>query len=196
MYFDQYNSGTASRFWLIQYATNGLDFVDFSSVSNLVASTWHRYSTVSFRDIPGVDNNPEFAVRFVSKFGSDIEYLAVTESSNYSPAGTLWLDMIGFSGESIPQEPGEDPNDPTDPSDPPDPPDPITPPELTLMKTPELRLSWPAVARDFILEFKSDWSAEWVQVGEAAEELEGKMVIPVEPDQPARFYRLRKPTEP
>ena len=37
--WDQYNSATASRFWRVQFTTNGTDFIDHALVTNSTASS-------------------------------------------------------------------------------------------------------------------------------------------------------------
>jgi hypothetical protein len=180
LFWDQYNSSSASRYWRIQYTTNGSDFIDFSLSTNSSASIWQRRRSVNFQNVPGAENNPNFAIRLVSEFASDSTYAPVSDASNYSSSGTLWLDMVGFSGESLPD----------------DPPDPPTAPVLVLSRTPELRLSWPTSAREFFLEAKDDLSAEWTRIETAPEQKDGQFQLVVEPNSEARFFRLRENSGP
>lgn len=177
LFWDQYNSATASRIWRIQYSTNGSEFLDFVSFTNLTASTWLRRRSVSFREVPGVANNPAFALRFVSDFASDSDYAAVSDASNYGTAGTLWLDMVGLSGEPLPSQPE-------------------TPPELTISRTPDLLLSWLLSARNYVIEFKNDWAGEWTSLNSPAEEREGSFQTSIDLEGSSRFFRLRRDSTP
>lgn len=101
--WNQYNSATASRYWRVQYSTDGVSFNDALSFTNLLVTTAFPMNT-SFTGLLGVDNNPNFAVRLVSEFestvvaGSTNSYVGVTNTGNYSTAGTLWLDTIKATG--------------------------------------------------------------------------------------------------
>jgi hypothetical protein len=177
--WDQYNSGTASRFWRIQYTTNGTDFIDHSVVTNSTPSVWIRQRRTSFSDVAGAENNPNFGLRFVSEFGAAEGYIAVNEGSNYSTAGTFWLDMVGLSGETIPDEPG-----------------PVESPALSISRGPELRLSWPLTAREFILESRDSWEQDWIPHSDTGRENAAGFEVIIQPEAASRFYRLRKPASP
>ena len=185
LFWDQYNSGTASRYWRIQFTTNGSEFIDLITFTNVASSTWHRTRSANFKDVPGVANNPDFAFRLVSEFGADSSYVAVSETSNYSTAGTLWLDMIGLSGERLPDEPEPEPI-----------PEPEQPPTLKFSAAPDLRLTWPLSARSYFLESKGDWHADWAKVEDPPEEKDGAFQFSVPPKENARFFRLRRNSTP
>jgi hypothetical protein len=169
--WDQYNSATASRFWRVQYTTNGIDFIDHARITNATASTWTRRRSVSFGDLSDAANNPAFAIRLVSEFGAEEEFVAVNDASNYSTAGTLWLDMIGITGEVQP----------------------IEIPNLGVALNSEgLVLSWPGAARDFVLELKDAIVEPWRAAELAPNESDGKFEVKMEVQGAARFFRLRK----
>jgi len=106
--WDQYNSGSASRYLRVQYSTNGTDFHDHTVLANPTASRWLNRRVVSFEGIPGAENNANFAVRLVTEFESTASgagkegYAPVDESAAYSRSGTLWLDAITLAGELMP----------------------------------------------------------------------------------------------
>jgi hypothetical protein len=179
LFWDQYNSSTASRHWRVQYTTNGVTFADFFTLTNTSASTWLRNRSVSFRDVPGTANNPNFGIRLVSEFASESGYAAVSDGSNYGTAGTLWLDMVGLSGERLQDQP-EQP----------------APPALRIVREDGLWLAWPASARDYSVEFKESWSSEWATLDNAVEEQGGQLRVPIEPGETSRFFRLRKSSVP
>ena len=66
--WDQYNSRTASRFWRVQYTTNGTTWIDHQSVINTNASSWVRFH-VSFDGV-SLDNRSYLSIRLVPEFES------------------------------------------------------------------------------------------------------------------------------
>jgi hypothetical protein len=96
----QRNSDTASRLWRVQYSANGTDFQNHTLITS-TQNVWQTFSA-SFVLIPGANHNPTFAVRLVSEFGDTPTgpvYLPANPANTYSMNGTLWLDMVTFSGE-------------------------------------------------------------------------------------------------
>jgi len=102
--WDQYNSGSASRFWRIQYSADGQQWIDHAMVTNATPSAWRLRQSVSFEGIEAANNNSHFGFRFVAEFESTAtgqgaeEYVPVSATANYSTAGTLWLDMLRVEG--------------------------------------------------------------------------------------------------
>jgi hypothetical protein len=115
--WDQENSATASRYWRVQYTTNGTDWLDSPHVAtanpigfpdaNTSTPTWQLGLTADLSAIPGASNNPDFGVRLVSEFedtatGSGTNaYVANRLTSNYGTAGTLWVDMFTVTGDDL-----------------------------------------------------------------------------------------------
>jgi hypothetical protein len=114
----QENSASASRYWRIQYTTNGSDWLDTTTAvtaSSIDANgaqsgtpVWQPVPfSVDFTGLPGVDNNPNFAFRLVSEFeltatgAGTNAYVANRVGSGYSTGGTLWLDLITVTGDSL-----------------------------------------------------------------------------------------------
>ena len=99
----QRNSDSASRYWRVQYSTNGVDFHDHTVITT-VQNVWQTFS-VSFGPLPGVIDNPNFAVRLVSEFqitatgGGTDGYVAANPGNAYSGNGTLWLDTVAVTGD-------------------------------------------------------------------------------------------------
>lgn len=104
MTWDQRHSNTASKYVRLQYTTNGTDFMDFRVLS-MPAETWVNGQSVSFPEGVGVEDNPWFAVRFVTEFertatgGGLNGYVPSNPGSTYGSAGTLRLDRVTFLGE-------------------------------------------------------------------------------------------------
>ena len=96
----QRNSDTASRLWRVQYSTNGTDFHNHTLITS-VQNVWQMFSA-NFALVIGANDNPSFAVRLVSEFGSTATgpaYLPANPSSSYSENGTLWLDTVTVTGQ-------------------------------------------------------------------------------------------------
>jgi hypothetical protein len=115
--WSQENSASASRYWRIQYTVNGLDWLDTSTVITALSidnngaesgtPVWQHGLSADFSGLPGVDNNPNFAFRIVSEFestatgaGADA-YVANRVSAAYGRTGTMWLDLVDVTGDSI-----------------------------------------------------------------------------------------------
>jgi hypothetical protein len=98
--FDMRTSGTASKYWRLQYTTNGTDFVDTIVLTN--GSTSFTSKTNSFVGLPGVDRNPGFAIRIVAEWESSAigtvnsNYVGATGA--YGQSGTLRYDMVTLWG--------------------------------------------------------------------------------------------------
>ena len=97
------SSPSGSKYGRLQYTTNGIDFVDFSNA--FINGTSFTVKTNSLAAISGVNNNPNFAFRFVSEFENTAANTANTNyvpanSSSYGTAGTMRYDMVTVSGSS------------------------------------------------------------------------------------------------
>jgi hypothetical protein len=97
------SSPSGSKYGRLQYTTNGIDFVDFSNA--FINGTSFTVKTNSLAAISGVNNNPNFAFRFVSEFENTAANTANTNyvpanSSSYGTAGTMRYDMVTASGSS------------------------------------------------------------------------------------------------
>jgi len=115
--FDRRHSATASRWVQLQYSTNGTTFVPFQNyeVSGTNVAMING-SSANLSSISGVNNNPNFAIRLVTIFGTvgsagGSVYTSVGNTSTgpggstYGPAGTIRYDMVTVSGQPVP-EPG------------------------------------------------------------------------------------------
>jgi hypothetical protein len=97
--WEQRNSGTASKYTRLQYSTDGNTFVDHTvHAMNVDASLPFAFFSSDLSGIPGVNNNPNFALRLVTEFqstavGGVADYVATT-SANYSTAGTIRFDWL------------------------------------------------------------------------------------------------------
>jgi hypothetical protein len=115
--WDQENSATASRYWRLQYTTNGTLWLDTTNVitANSIGTpnpetdtpTWQLGLTADLSALAGVNDNPDFGVRLVAEFEATATgagtnaYVANRASTTYSVNGTFWLDMVTVTGEDL-----------------------------------------------------------------------------------------------
>jgi endonuclease/exonuclease/phosphatase family metal-dependent hydrolase len=98
------SSNTGSKYGRLQYTTNGIDFVDFPTA--FTNGTSFTVKTNSLAAISGVNNNTNFAFRFVSEFEStaantvNTNYVPANSGSTYATTGTMRYDMVTVSGTS------------------------------------------------------------------------------------------------
>jgi len=104
--WDQRNSNTASKYARLQYTTNGTEFVDYHVIV-MPSEAWLHGLSVSFAGLPGVEDNPSFAVRFVTEFESTalgtgtVGYAPSNPTNSYGLNGTLRFDMVSVTGEPM-----------------------------------------------------------------------------------------------
>ncbi len=94
--------GTGSKYGRLQYSTNGTDFVDVTGA--FTNGGTFSVKTNSLAGISGVNNNPNFAFRFMSEWESTAANTAnanyVAASGTYGTAGSMRYDMVTVSGTS------------------------------------------------------------------------------------------------
>jgi hypothetical protein len=100
--WDTQDSNTGSRYTRLQYTTNGSTFIDYAVNTNTTSTTT---KTNSFVGVPGVDNNPNFAIRVVTEWeftaigtGLNIYTNANAPTGSYSPNGTIRYDLVTIWG--------------------------------------------------------------------------------------------------
>ncbi len=104
--WDQRVSGTASKYFRLQYTTNGTDYVDGPVITMQTNSVFETKSNY-LGAIPGVNNNPNFGFRIVAEFEStaindaNANYVT-TSTSSYSSMGTVRFDMLTIYGTAMP----------------------------------------------------------------------------------------------
>lgn len=103
--WDQRHSNTVSKYFRLQYTTDGSTFVDSTLFEgNLGGDTWYNGRTVDLTGLPGVDNNAAFAFRIVAEFApSTSTYVATSTGSTYSSNGTSRYDMVTVTGNVVPE---------------------------------------------------------------------------------------------
>jgi hypothetical protein len=105
-------SGSGSKYYRLQYASDGYTFFDFpSAVTNQnVSSTASYYEahTNSLADVADVNDNANFVFRIVSEFENSATgagsngYVTTFGTNSYSTVGTVRYDMVTVSGTPIP----------------------------------------------------------------------------------------------
>jgi len=176
MNWDHYNSASASRYWRVQYTVDGENFIDYIGITNTTVTAFRPFS-VDFASIPEANDNPNFGVRIVSEFEvtstgeGEARYVAVAEGSGYSPAGTLWLDSVSFSGDPIGGGSGL---------------------YLTIEKNGnQVTISWPASVDGTLQSASSLGALDWQDVAIAPETVNDKNVVTITVSGEAQFFRLR-----
>jgi DNA/RNA endonuclease G (NUC1) len=104
--WDQRLSATASKYFRLQYTTNGTSFIDYNLIT-MGGNGSYETKTNNFSALPGVENNPNFAFRIVSEFestaiGSANASYVTTSASSYGTAGTVRYDVVTIFGTPIP----------------------------------------------------------------------------------------------
>jgi len=99
-------SSTGSKYGRLQYSTNGADFVDVTPAFTNAPGSFTA-KTNSLAAIPGVNNNANFAIRFVAEFEStaagtaNANYVAANAANTYGTGGTIRFDLVTVSGTAI-----------------------------------------------------------------------------------------------
>jgi endonuclease/exonuclease/phosphatase family metal-dependent hydrolase len=103
--WDQRSSNTGSKYYRLQYSTNGTTFADFPTAITL-SSTSFESETNDLSGLPGVNDNPNFAFRIVAEFQSTATGSGSTNyigaGGTYAPGGSVRFDMVTMSGTLIP----------------------------------------------------------------------------------------------
>jgi hypothetical protein len=107
--FDVRGTTTASKYFRLQFTTNGTGWIDYPSSDLIPASDASTYESRSYSLVgfPNVANNPNFGVRIVTEFEStalygatnDADYVGVTNA--YASGGTLSYDLVTFNANAI-----------------------------------------------------------------------------------------------
>lgn len=107
--WDQRFSNTASKYGVVQYTTDGVNYLDTPSsslYSTPAGDTWVNNLGHDFSAVAGVNNNANFGVRMVSTFAPETTaYAPARADRTYAPSGTWRFDMVTISGTAIPPIP-------------------------------------------------------------------------------------------
>jgi|GEM_PF-182302 len=96
--FDIRHSNTSANTVVVQYSTDGTNFVDFQTFTVNQGDSWFKRS-LDFSSVTELNNNPNAVFRVVSAFDPNLgNYRASTSTSNYNPSGTIRFDNVTFTG--------------------------------------------------------------------------------------------------
>ena len=100
--WEQKHSATASKYTRLQYTTDGSTFVDGGLITMTSTNGDWVFYVINLSAIPGVNNNPNFALRVVSEWestaigNSNPNYAG--SASSYSTGGTIRFDLMSVYG--------------------------------------------------------------------------------------------------
>ncbi len=105
-----------SKYFRLQYSIDGVNFVDYgnepfeANMNYENADHWYNDLTMDLTGIAGVDNNPNFAFRFVQEYAPGTTTYVTAQTPPYEGTKTVkdgaWrFDMVEVTGTPVP-EPG------------------------------------------------------------------------------------------
>ena len=109
--WDQRVTSTASKYFRLQYSTNGNTFFDFGTPVTMQAApstqSYYEAQTNDLTSIAGINNNSNFAFRIVSEFeqsalGSGANDYVTVSNSSYSTIANVRYDYVTILGTLIP----------------------------------------------------------------------------------------------
>lgn len=101
--YDHRFSNTAANTALVQYTTNGTDWVTFDSYTVNIGDTWY-YREFDLSAIPEVNNNPNFAIRIAPSIDpntGDWGSARPFPASTVATTGTWRIDNLIFFGDVL-----------------------------------------------------------------------------------------------
>jgi hypothetical protein len=107
---DVRQGGTSANKLMLQYTVDGINWEKAITYTASDNDTWYLRN-FNFKNMPAVNNNSLFAIRFVTNFDDDVVgstvYVPVSGSNLYSPLGSIRFDNIVIRGYSL-NEPEDD----------------------------------------------------------------------------------------
>jgi hypothetical protein len=109
--WDQRVTSTASKYYRLQYSTNGNSFLGFATPVSMQAApstqSYYEAQTNNLSSVSAANNNPNFAFRIVSEFeqsaiGSGASDYVTVSNSTYSPSANVRFDYVTIFGTLIP----------------------------------------------------------------------------------------------
>lgn len=101
---DVRQGGTSANKLMMQYTVDGITWEKATTYTTDKNDSWYLRN-YNFKNIPAVENNPNFAFRFVTNFDDDVigqlVYVPVTALSAYSPTGSVRYDNIIVRGDKL-----------------------------------------------------------------------------------------------
>ena len=100
--FDQRNSSSGPREFILQYSTDGSTFTDYATYTRTVDSVWFNNQTVDLSAVTAINNNANFKFRLVASFTGEPGTVYDGTGGAYSTGGTSRFDMVTVSNTSAP----------------------------------------------------------------------------------------------
>ena len=109
--WDQRVTSTASKYYRLQYSTNGTTFFDYGPPIAMQAApstqSYYEAQTNNLANFAGVNNNPNFAFRIISEFeqsamGSGANDYVTVSNSTYRSDANVRFDYVTIFGTLIP----------------------------------------------------------------------------------------------
>jgi len=104
--WEERHSPASSKYMRLQISTDGVNFVDVDVITIPTDSTFEFFSS-NLSNIPGVNDNANFAFRFVSEWEStaiannNMNYVATADTSSYNTGGTVRFDLVTVFGNPL-----------------------------------------------------------------------------------------------
>jgi fibronectin-binding autotransporter adhesin len=103
--FDQRNSSTGPREFILQYSTDGSTFTDYATYTRTVDSVWFNNQSVDLSAVTAINNNANFKFRLVASFTGDPGTVYDGTTGSYATGGTSRFDMVTVTNTSAAQQP-------------------------------------------------------------------------------------------
>ena len=104
--FEHRHAAGASRSFAIQYASNGVNYVNITGYDAGLASNVFHLRGHDFSEVAALDNNPNARFRIVAEFFSQTSYHPAGGGPNYMSSADNRFDLITVSGTPIPEPTG------------------------------------------------------------------------------------------
>ncbi|MHB9007761.1 MAG: lamin tail domain-containing protein [Limisphaerales bacterium] len=96
--FDWRASNTASRRLQVLCAIDDVEFVPVADFEIAAGASYTNRLSVDLGALAGADDRERVAIRLVSEFAEDQQYLAANRTSTYSASGTWRFDLVTVTG--------------------------------------------------------------------------------------------------
>lgn len=103
--FDIRTSNTSSKFYTLQYSTDGFNFINSGTDFTGKGDNWNNGKVVDLSSIAEVNDNPNFKIRVVSEFdpANNTQYTPAKATSTYATTCKYRFDMVTVSGVPVPE---------------------------------------------------------------------------------------------
>lgn len=96
---DVRHGNTSANKVVLQYTVNGNTWIDATTFTSTVGDTWYDRN-YDFTSVSGIDNNPNFGLRFVTNFDGT-SYVATRSTSTYATTGPIRFDNVKIKGVAV-----------------------------------------------------------------------------------------------